>query len=179
MDAFGAKLGPILGSDARARRFVASVLRPAHAVAALDGDGALLGVAGYHDERGGFVGGGLPDITRAYGVFGGVWRGLALSVFEREPADGQLLMDGVVVARPARGCGVGAALIERIVALAAETGRREVRLDVIDVNPRARALYERMGFVAGKTSSAGFLRPFFGFSSATTMIRGVSPTNAV
>jgi RimJ/RimL family protein N-acetyltransferase len=47
----------------------------------------------------------------------------------------------------------------------------EVRLDVIDTNPRARALYERKGFVATGEQKLGPLKPVFGFSSATTLIK--------
>ena len=46
-----------------------------------------------------------------------------------------------------------------------------VRLDVIDSNWRARALYERQGFLATRTESLGLLRLLFGFSASTTMVR--------
>ena len=46
---------------------------------------------------------------------------------------------------------------------------RDVRLDVIDNNPRAHELCEREGFVAGKVQMLGPLKHFFGFSSATEM----------
>jgi RimJ/RimL family protein N-acetyltransferase len=46
-----------------------------------------------------------------------------------------------------------------------------VRLDVIDGNARARALYARFGFVAVKTERLGMLRHFFGFDASTTMIK--------
>ena len=52
-------------------------------------------------------------------------------------------------------------------------GYAEVRLDVIDNNPRARTLYERRGFVAGDTQYLGPLKYLFGFSAATTMVRTV------
>lgn len=178
MEAFGAKIGPIIGRDARASAFIASVLRPCHAVVALDEGGALLGLAGFHDERGGFVGGGLADMQRHFGWLGGLWRGLALSIFERAAGDGQLLMDGIVVSAAARGRGVGGALIERIVALAQETGRSEVRLDVVDENPRARALYERRGFVPTAETGSRLLKPIFGFGRATNMVLPVTATPA-
>jgi ribosomal protein S18 acetylase RimI-like enzyme len=45
-----------------------------------------------------------------------------------------------------QGCGVGARLIQGLVADAARRGRA-VELDVLDVNTRAAALYRRLGFV--------------------------------
>ena len=59
LQAFEAKLGPVLGRDERARAYLGDCLRPDRAVAALSRDGgALLGVAGLQDAAGGFVGGG-------------------------------------------------------------------------------------------------------------------------
>lgn len=170
MEAFGAKLGPILGRGDRARDFLASVMSPRHAVAAVTQDGELLGLAGFHDERGALVGGGFRDLARAYGTLGALWRAPLLAIFEREPAPGQLLMDGVVVSPAARSRGIGRALLMRIAALAKETGRREVRLEVVDANPRARALYEKLGFESRSETGSSLLRPFFGFSRATTMV---------
>jgi len=82
-------------------------------------------------------------------------------------------MDGIFVAPAARGHGVGTALLDATIAEARTRGYAEVRLDVIDSNPRARALYERVGFVAKDTQQLGPLRHIFGFKSATTMVRAV------
>jgi hypothetical protein len=46
-----------------------------------------------------------------------------------------------------------------------------VRLDVIQDNFRARALYERQGFHAVRTDQLGLLRFLFGFASSTVMVR--------
>lgn len=175
LEAFGAKLGPILGRGARAERFLEGVLRPGNVLLALSEEEALLGLAGFHDEGGGFVGGGMAELRAAYGGFGALWRGAALALFERGPAEGELLMDGIVVAPEARGGGVGGALIEAMAARAARRGLSAVRLDVVDSNPRARALYARRGFEPGEETGSPLLRPFFGFSRSLTMRRPVSP----
>lgn len=176
LEAFGQKLGPIIGRDRRARDFLAGVLRPSHALVALDEDDALLGLAGFHDESGGFVGGGAPELLAAFGPFSGLFRGFLLSLFERAPKPGEFLMDGIAVAPAARGMGIGGALIERLATLAAERGALHLRLEVVDSNPRARALYERHGFTAGGTTGSALLQPIFGFSRATTMLRAVALT---
>jgi RimJ/RimL family protein N-acetyltransferase len=46
-----------------------------------------------------------------------------------------------------------------------------VRLDVIDTNRRARALYERLGFAVEKTDDIGLLRFVFGFRRSHTMVK--------
>lgn len=50
-----------------------------------------------------------------------------------------------------RGRGVGTALIDTLCREAARRGYQAIRLEVIDANPRARALYEREGFIATRT----------------------------
>lgn len=79
-------------------------------------------------------------------------------------------MDGIVVSDAARGQGIGTRLLAAIKDEALARGCTSVRLDVIDSNPRARALYEREGFVAGHRSDLGPLRHLFGFRSATEMV---------
>lgn len=173
LEAFAAKLGPILGRGERAKAFLSATLRPENVLVALDQQGRLLGLAGFHGETGGFIGGNLSDMQAVYGRFSGLWRGLLLSIFEREQVAGEFLMDGVVVSPEARGQGVGGALIEAIAELAKSSGAAFVRLDVVDTNPRARALYERRQFTVTKESGSALFRPFFGFSRSATMIRMV------
>ena len=169
--AFSNKLGRVMRPEARALRFLERVMDPDHAISAVTAEGALLGMAGFKTAEGALVGGGLADLAAAYGWFGAVWRGLLLECLEREHEPGRLLMDGVFVREDARGLGIGSALLDAIEDEAARRGLGEVRLDVIDVNPRARALYERKGFRATVTTHTGLLRPLFGFARATTMVR--------
>lgn len=169
MQAFDAKIGFILGGKERSVEFLASVLKPDYSISAVSRDGTLLGVAGFKTKAGSFVGGELSDLTASYGQFGGLWRGLLLSFLERETEPENLLMDGICVAEHARGQGVGSALLDAVSKEAEQRGVKNVRLDVIDSNPRAKALYLRKGFVEGETSHLGPLKYLFGFSSATTM----------
>ena len=168
--AFSGKLGLVLGPEKKALRFISGVLQPRFAICAIEGD-HLLGVAGYKTPEGGLVAGELSDLTPIYGWFGGLWRGLLLDQLERDLADGQLLMDGIFVDEAARGKGVGTALLDAILIHARDEGAREVRLDVIDTNPRARALYERQGFEPCGEVDAWPLHRVFGFRKATTMVR--------
>ena len=156
--------------EEKALTFLARVADADHAISALSADGVVIGVAGFKTAAGAFIGGGLEEMCAVYGVFGGFWRGLALSVLERSLQPGTLLMDGIFVDEAARGLGVGSALLAAIKARAAKLGCSNVRLDVIDTNPRAKALYERHGFVPESTSDMGALRHIFGFRKATTMI---------
>lgn len=168
--AFSEKLDVALGPEDRALRFLERVIDPTHALSAVASDGTLLGVAGFKTPDGAFVGGSMADLRAAYGAVPALWRGLLLTMLERECEPGRLLMDGIFVRDTARGHGVGTALLHAVLDEAARRGLSQVRLDVIDTNRRARALYEKMGFKATSTTRLGPLRHLFGFASATTML---------
>ncbi|WP_331750496.1 MULTISPECIES: GNAT family N-acetyltransferase [unclassified Streptomyces] len=169
-DAFGRKLGPALNPPGKAVPFIAAHLNTDRAVCALL-DGQLVGLAGYQYDGRALTGGSACAVLRAYGHVRGLHRLLLLALFERHPAPGQLVMDGIAVDPAMRGRGVGSLLIEEVAAVAAERDCREIRLDVIDTNPRARALYERRGFTAVRTEHTPYLRGLLGFGAVTTMHR--------
>ncbi|MFD3726195.1 GNAT family N-acetyltransferase [Streptomyces sp. NPDC058671] len=176
-EAFGRKLGAALNPPDKARAFLAAHLHHDRGVTALV-DGEVAGVAGYHLGGRGLTGGGAGDLLAAYGVLRGLPRLAVLALLERRPAAEELVMDGIAVAAEHRGAGIGARLLGEVAAVAAEAGCRRVRLDVIDVNPRARALYERHGFTAVRTEHTPYLRGLMGFGAVTTMHRPLTPSGA-
>lgn len=174
-EAFGEKLGFVLGPKYRALIFIASVLRADHGICAYDDKGRLLGVAGFKTNRGALVGGNFTDLRRVFGWVGAAIRLWLLGALENDTDNDRFVIDGIFVALEARGRGVGTALLEAIYKEAKERGFRQVRLDVIDTNPRARALYLHEGFEEVGTHHLGLLRHAFGFSAATTMVRDIYP----
>ena len=169
-EAFGPKLNIVMGPDHHGIAFVNDVLDPTHALRARDDDGHLLGVAGFKTHDGALVGGKARDMAKHYGWVSSLWRIGLISLLERDTENARFLMDGIFVSNRARGKGVGTALLDAVCAEAKARGYGEVRLDVIDTNPRARALYERQGFVATDTQHLGLLRHVFGFKSSETMV---------
>ncbi len=171
--AFGGKLGRVMGPDARAHAFLARVMRADHALVARDETGALLGLAGFKTPQGSFAGGSWTDTRAVYGLAGLAWRLPLLALLSREVDNDRFLLDGICVAPAARGLGVGSALMAAIEDEARARGYAYVRLDVIDTNWRARALYERLGYMGIKTTPLGPLRHVFGFDAAVTMVKPV------
>ncbi|MFD3655634.1 GNAT family N-acetyltransferase [Streptomyces sp. NPDC058620] len=172
-EAFGRKLGAALNPPDKARAFLAAHLHHDRGVVAVV-DGEVAGVAGYQLNERGLMGGGAGDILSTYGTLRGLPRLTLLVLMERRPAEGELVMDGIAVAPEHRGKGIGGLLLREIAAVAAEHYCRRIRLDVIDVNPRARALYERHDFVAVHTEKTPYLRNLMGFGAVTTMHRPVT-----
>lgn len=170
-EAFGGKLGRVLGPDERALRFFQRVIRGDLCFSAVDDGGELIGIAGYKTPAGSFAGGSWDDLTEVYGRWGGRVRGGILWTLGREVDNDRFLIDGICVAKACRGKGVGSRLLAALYQEAAERGYAAVRLDVVQENFRARALYERHGFQAVRTEELGALRFLFGFAASTTMVR--------
>ncbi len=170
-EAFGGKLGRVLGPDDRALRFFERVIRGDLCFSAVGDGGELVGIAGYKTPAGSFAGGTWEDLTQVYGRIGGRLRGSLLWALGRDVDNDRFLIDGICVASAHRGKGVGSMLLRALYQEAAERGYGSVRLDVVQDNFRARALYERQGFRAVRTDKLGVLRFLFGFASSTVMVR--------
>lgn len=169
--AFGTKLGRVLGPEERALKYLQRSISASHVIVALSDDGALLGMIGYRSAEGGFAEGSIDDLRAAYGRIGAAWRAAAMRAISGEVDNDRFLIDGICVAPGVRGQGVGTALIEALAQDARTRAYAEMRLDVVDTNTRARALYERLGFRAVRSESLGPLRYLFGFQTAITMVR--------
>ncbi len=172
--AFGSKLGRVMGPEHRATVYIQRALGLDHAFCAHDPGGRLIGIAGFKTFEGALVDGRLRDMAAIYGVIGALWRAVLMALLITDTDNERFLIDGLAVAPSARGQGVGTALLHAIFDEARRQGYTEVRLEVAGDNHRARALYERMGFVAVTQIDMGLLRHIFGFDATTTMIRRVA-----
>lgn len=169
--AFGGKLGRVMQPEALALAHVARVMRPDHAFAALDPAGHLVGIAGFRSLTASFVGGSTADLRDSYGRLGGTLRGLMLSLLSQDVDNERFLVDGIAVRADRRGEGIGTRLVEALCAEAQARGYRQIRLDVVGGNVRARQLYERAGFATAARSRSRATAVLFGFDSVTTMVR--------
>jgi ribosomal protein S18 acetylase RimI-like enzyme len=172
-EAFGGKLGRVLGPDTRALAFFERVIRADLCLYAVDGAGELVGIAGFKTPSGSFAGGNWADLKAIYGLLGGRWRGLILRMLTSDVDNDRFLIDGICVAPLHRGKGIGSRLLDALCHEAVTRGYAAVRLDVVAENRRARALYERHGFHPTRTEKLGFARHFFGFTASTTMVRAL------
>lgn len=168
-NAFGGKLGRVLGPERLALAFVERVMRADHCIVALGPEG-LLGLAGFKTPEGSFAGGSPADLRAVYGRWGGAWRSGVMQLLGGEADSLRFLLDGLCVRPDMRGRGIGSALLAAICDEGRARGYGAVRLDVVDTNPRARALYERRGFVLDRSTPIGPLRLVFGFRAAHTMV---------
>jgi ribosomal protein S18 acetylase RimI-like enzyme len=173
--AFGEKLGFVLGPTPHAMAFLTRVMRLENCISALDDQGNLIGIAGFKNTNGGFAGGAADDLRAVYGRIGAAWR-LPLLVLISDD-DPRFIVEGICVTDTARGNGVGTALIGTLCAIARADGCDQIRLDVVDTNWRAQGLYARLGFRTEQVKDIGWLRFAFGFRRAVVMVRNLSEAN--
>lgn len=110
---------------------------------------------------------------RVFGWLRAIPMAVLMRFAHRPERPGQLPMNGIAVAPSMRGKGIGTLLLQAVFEFARANGFSTVRLEVVDTNPEARRLYERMGFIPTHTLKLPFLRNIVGFSAATTMIKQI------
>lgn len=168
--AFGPKFGAAIPAREARLAIIRESLVPARAMCALR-DSRLVGIAGFHHDGLSLTGGlTMRRLRRRLGLLRALKAALLLGLMERAPRPGELLMDGIAVDPDHRGQGTGTGLLEALRDFARRNGYERIRLDVIDTNPRARALYRRMGFLPGRHRTYGYLEPILGFGGSTEMI---------
>lgn len=167
--AFGGKLGPVLGPEPQAVKFLTRVMRLDHCIAAMDDHGMLCGIAGYRSAKGNFAGGDAADLRAVYGRAGAAWRRRILAVLSDDSE--YFLLDGISVDRRLRSQGIGTEMILALCELGRSQGHKDISLDVIGSNFRAIALYRRLGFAEHHRKTIGFLRHIFGFDLVVTMVK--------
>jgi ribosomal protein S18 acetylase RimI-like enzyme len=179
-EAFGAKMRVAVPDRQRRMAFMARAYRARNAIVARRGE-ELLGMAGL-STAGEPYRGGLVDAAwdfRPYvdllGWAGAAWAVWGLRLGDHSPKPDEVYLDGLAVAPSARGLGIGTRLLAEVNGTARRHGKRFVRLDVIDTNPRAQALYERVGYRVTRVQSFRWKQRRFGFGAMISMEQPVVP----
>ena len=168
--AFGAKLSIAIPNPISRIAVLKVGFDPAFSFVAIN-DGEMVGIAGFKTAQGSLTGGiSFRVLKNELGFWGAIRAVLVLAPLERKQVAGQLLMDGIGVSSNMRGGGIGTKLLHSLIEYAKTEGYQSVRLDVIDTNPAARRLYERVGFVPVKTENFAYLKWLLGFGAATQMV---------
>ncbi len=171
-EAFRQKFFPVAKSKEKMVEILTESIKPEYAVAAFEGD-RLVGLAGFHHEGDYFTSGGSTyGLIKLLGLFRGLWAVFIFGIlYERKAELGELLMDGIAVDSSMRGKGIGSGILKKLSEFGAEKGYGKIGLDVIDINDRAKKLYESQGFKATKTDRYPYLGRYIGFASSTTMVK--------
>ena len=177
-EAFGDKMGMAIRDRQKRKAFMRRAYLAEHVIVARRGD-QLLGMAGLSSKGPPYAGGllGTSWDPRPYrdllGWLGATWAVWGLRLADHKPKEDEIYVDGIAVSPAARGLGIGTRLLSEVTAIARSRGKRYVRLDVIDTNPRAQALYERLGYRVTKVTPTRWMARWMGFDALISMERAV------
>ncbi len=169
---FPHKFKTIMGPRPRACKVLELDMDEECAIVASE-NGEFAGVAGIQFGNKRLVQSRKRTFIRTFGVVEGLVRFGAFQVISKTSESKVLTFDGLVVPEKMRGKGVGSRLLQGVKDYATDRGFTSLKLDVLDTNPRAKKLYERLGFKPVKTRQYPYL-DFLGFSGVTTMALSVS-----
>lgn len=173
-EAFGSKTGMAVRDAAKRQEFMRRSYDAGHAIVARRGD-VLLGMAGLSANDGEYGGGlmGRSWDPRPYrdllGWVGATWAVWSIRLSDHRPKADELYVDGIAVAPEARGRGIGTRLLDEALTVAREQRKRFMRLDVVDTNPRAQALYARLGYRVTKVQSFRHKERWVGYGGMISM----------
>nr|WP_240897428.1 GNAT family N-acetyltransferase [Kineococcus vitellinus] len=167
-EVFGAELAPAFRDEATGRAEVTAALAADRFLLARDG-GRVLGVCGFRADGRGAVDWSWRATRSRLGWAAALRAAAVLAPLQGADVPGVLVLDGLCVAAEHRGAGTGSALLAAAHDLAAQRGERAVQLSVVDTDPRAEALYRRLGFAVVGGGDLGPLGALHGFRRYRTL----------
>lgn len=178
-EAFIRKFEKVIGNSQEVVALLERGLNPDYCLCAYDENHHLLGIAGFHMGKKALIDLSISDFIGVFGPVKGLTKALIAGIlFHRVAKDEhELLMDGIAVETSARGTGVGTLLFQSLFDLAKERGFSSIALDVIDENPKAKALYLRLGFKANRYTGIPWpIAGLIGVSGFTHMVHSFVPS---
>jgi ribosomal protein S18 acetylase RimI-like enzyme len=138
----------------------------------LDDTGRLLGFVGLETGREYFVNLSWSSLRKVYGILSALWRLPAywgFRLFHGGYPQEMLHIDAIVVSGEAQGMGIGTRLLEAVFLEAQNRSLKTTSLEVVDTNPKAKNLYERLGFRVVRQERYGVLTRKAGFGGVVFM----------
>jgi len=150
--AFQRKFDKLFGKPEEMSNIFRKCFNPKCAITAVSASNELMGVAGFHFNNNTLFEIQKGPFIEQFGCIKGYLKyGLLKALYSRKPIENhQLLMDGIAVSEKFRSLGIGKKLFAHLEHYSRENGMRSIMLDVIDENPKAKKLYESIGFVPVK-----------------------------
>lgn len=132
-------------------------------------DDKVAGVLGIYQDGKNFYFFPWKVLKQEFGFFGALGRKIVEFFSKVRVKKGELYIGGIAVHSNYRGQGIGTKLIERVEEYGLKNGYNHLTLEVVDTNPKAHKLYQRLGFKDEKTRHFGFITEPAGFTAATKM----------
>ena len=168
-DAFERKITAFIKSKEKAISIYEKSLNTDRIILAVE-DKKITGMAGLHYDDRNFTDINYDTLKRYYSPLKSFFMYWGLRLMTPKVQKGTVRVDSLAVDKSYRGQGIGTMLIEGVIEFARQNGYSEVLLEVVDTNPKAKVLYERMGFKVKKKVNFYFLTRSAGFSSEYIMV---------
>ncbi len=140
-------------------------------------DNKVLGLIGLNIKKKAYTQFTFTRLKKYYGLWGSLWRSfrnfMIFSLFASFKHE-DMHIDLIATAADARGKGVGTQLLQSAFDTAREQDIQRISLTVVDTNPRAQSLYERLGFVVTETKEYGHNTEHMGFTKERRMVKEIS-----
>ena len=136
----------------------------------------IIGVLGFKVINKSFINYKRSNFIEVFGHFGGNYRYLSnmfIGFFESVPKKDEIVIEMVAVNSKFRSMGIGTLLINQILDIGKKEKKSKILLEVVNTNPRAKFLYEKLGFQVKKKTYFGFLTYNSGFSSVEYMFKEI------
>lgn len=170
-ESFGDKYDLMFGDKTKTVAFVSAALDDSKTIVALK-DGKAVGFSGLHYGGKSFIQSDGREIVRVFGL--GAFKVLliySMFSFKRAGSDNkELLLETLAVSAKERNKGIGQKLLQFTIDYARSQKFSHIKLDVISTNPKAKSLYERIGFVESNVQKVPFpFNKLMGFDSMIEM----------
>jgi len=162
LNALGDKFTPILGDRIKAKELLKLSINPNNCFSAIE-ETELLGLLAFQIKNTNFLSVTFKNIVSVYGFMSGITKAIGLSMLTHKSNSDEIYLEAIAVSESARGKGVGTQLIEALFLFAKENNFKSITLQVIDTNPKAKELYERLGFCVVKKSRVWPINKLIGF----------------
>lgn len=167
--AFQRKIRALIKLTEKALAIYKKALNPDRGLFALSNH-SVVGVTGLHYDNKNFMEIKYKYIREHFNPIQSYFIYFINKIMSPKLEPGVLRIDSIAVAENARGQGIGSLLIKKVFEFAKEKGFKKIVLEVVDTNPKAKKLYERLGFKEKKIVKYYFTKRVAGFSSESIMI---------
>ena len=167
-DAFEQKIRALIKSKEKALAIYNRSLKNDQVFYALL-DGNVVGLIGLHYKNKTFLEFKYRDLRKYFNPLRSYFIYRIFKLTSPKIKDDALRIDSIAVDKSFRSLGIGSQLINKVFEFAKNEGFREVVLEVVNTNPKAKELYDRIGFKEEKIVRYYFLTRSAGFSSEYIM----------
>jgi len=177
-EAFETEFDKVFGPRERAVPIISRHLRNDRTVVAISG-GVVVGFAGLKFKGKGFIDMSFWQLLQelGFGILRLIFLGCCFVIFRQiwmflnRPREKEIVVEAMVVIGNMRGKGIGSSLMNFIIDFGHYGGYEQIRFSIVDVNVRARRLFERIGFKEARVRRVLFpWNRIFGFNAAVEMI---------